>query len=247
MDTFEFFKEKLDNEISHSVRAQLWFQEPFYDGDYLDFDGLQVWCGITRATLADSGWNYVAKFTYSEDKRGDACDRECTFYENAVDSGVEMYFAEPKYIGRYEWRGEGYCARKVFREINVDFNDEDSVVESDIEEYGCGIEKKETISIYLYLYEYPRARLIDRFYYTPSKEIADRVRKSGSGFALQNTNVAAFFVEKYGYDEFLKIADFLEWNGINDLHSGNIGYLGEQLVFIDYAGYYDPEEDYGTD
>lgn len=247
MKTFDFFKEKLDTTISQNLRAMLWLQDPSYVGDYLNFNSMELWCGITRATIVDPEWDTVVKFTYSEDAHGDACDRECTFYENAVDSGVEMYFAEPQYIGRYEWHGIGYSGRDVFRELNVEFeigDDEEDTLEQEIVE--CGIKKK-AISIYLDLYQYPKADIKSNFYYSPSKEMVTKVKKSGSNFALKNTNVAAFFVEKYGYEEFLKVADFLEWNGINDLHSGNIGYLGERLIFIDYAGYYDPEEDYTSD
>ena len=247
MNTFEFFKEKLDNEISHSVRAQLWFQEPSFEGDYLEFENFDVHCGISRACIVSKDWNYVVKFTHTEDRRGDPCDRECTYYENAVDSNIEMYFVEPKYIGTYTWRGNGYWARRVFRDISyIDFsaNSDEDIMEKIQEE---DLDTIEPISIRLELYEYPKVEEAKLGYYTPSKELQNMVRKSGSNFAERNTNVAAYFVEKYGYEEFTRLADFLEWNEINDLHSGNIGYLGKRLVFIDYAGYYDPEGDYVTD
>jgi hypothetical protein len=35
-----------------------------------------------------------------------------------------------------------------------------------------------------------------------------------------------------------KINAFLSVNSINDLHTGNLGYRGDKLVFVDYSGYY---------
>ena len=203
----------------------------------MNFDNMEIWCGISRACIVDSDWDFVVKFTYLEDARGDACERECSAYENAVDSGLEKYFAKPKYIGRYEWRGEGYSAREVFRELNINFDGDDEDILENIKEEE--FQKKE-IFICLYLYEYPKVET-KSLYYTPSKEVEAKVKRSGSSFAQKNTFVAAYFVEKYGYEEFMKIADFLEWNEINDLHSGNIGYVGDKVIFIDYAGYYDPD------
>lgn len=34
-----------------------------------------------------------------------------------------------------------------------------------------------------------------------------------------------------------ELFEFLNESGINDLHSGNIGYIGDRLVLIDYSGY----------
>ena len=35
-----------------------------------------------------------------------------------------------------------------------------------------------------------------------------------------------------------EINAFLSVNSINDLHTGNLGYRGDKLVFVDYSGYY---------
>lgn len=242
MNTFEFFKEKLDMEISQSVRAQLWFQEPNYEGEYIEFDDIGVWCGATRACLVSKDWDYVVKFTYTEDMNGDPCERECETYENAVDSGVEIYFAKPQFAGTYLWKGKGYKARRIYRDISyIDFcDDSDEDILERIEEEGIG--EVMPISICLELYEYPKASKAPLLYYTPSKELSNRVKRSGTSFAMKNTSVAAYFVEKYGYEEFQKIAEFLEWNGVNDLHCGNVGVIGEKIVFIDYGGFYDDED-----
>ena len=38
-------------------------------------------------------------------------------------------------------------------------------------------------------------------------------------------------------DKVNELFDFLNENSINDLHSGNIGYIGDRIVLIDYSGY----------
>ena len=40
------------------------------------------------------------------------------------------------------------------------------------------------------------------------------------------------------YDSFERFIEFLRNSHINDLHSGNIGYIGDNVVLIDYSGYF---------
>ena len=42
----------------------------------------------------------------------------------------------------------------------------------------------------------------------------------------------------YGRETFERFQDFLDKNGINDLHTGNVGFLRDLLVLIDYSGYH---------
>jgi hypothetical protein len=39
-------------------------------------------------------------------------------------------------------------------------------------------------------------------------------------------------------EKFEALSNFLEDAGVNDLHSGNIGYINNRVVFIDYSGFY---------
>lgn len=47
------------------------------------------------------------------------------------------------------------------------------------------------------------------------------------------------FIKEYGETEFNGLLDFCDQCHINDLHSGNIGYVGGRPVIFDYAGYGD--------
>lgn len=42
----------------------------------------------------------------------------------------------------------------------------------------------------------------------------------------------------YGRETFNRLQDFLNRNKINDLHTGNVGFLKDLLVLIDYSGYH---------
>ena len=41
----------------------------------------------------------------------------------------------------------------------------------------------------------------------------------------------------YGENEIEKLLKFINDEKINDLHSGNLGYLNDRPVIVDYAGY----------
>ena len=45
------------------------------------------------------------------------------------------------------------------------------------------------------------------------------------------------FIQYYGADMFVKFSQFIRNNNINDLHDGNIGYIGNRPVLIDYSGW----------
>lgn len=77
-----------------------------------------------------------------------------------------------------------------------------------------------------------------------TKEEAESMKRSykKSNVWIRNTgnrfNVWLIDVHKYyGEKQFIKILQFID-NYIDDLHSGNIGYIGDRPVIIDYASFY---------
>lgn len=46
-----------------------------------------------------------------------------------------------------------------------------------------------------------------------------------------------FLFEEFYPDVFSSLEEFIEEHGINDLHTGNFGFLNGRPVFIDYSGY----------
>lgn len=51
------------------------------------------------------------------------------------------------------------------------------------------------------------------------------------------------FVEAYGKDTLQSLYTFLDANAITDLHEGNLGYIDNLPVIIDYAGYHETDEE----
>lgn len=49
------------------------------------------------------------------------------------------------------------------------------------------------------------------------------------------------FMEYYGKQSFYSFMEFIEDECINDLHSGNIGYIGNKPVVFDYAGWHEDD------
>lgn len=50
----------------------------------------------------------------------------------------------------------------------------------------------------------------------------------------------AKFIDLYGEKELDRLFKFLEDRGVNDLHSGNVGYLSDKRpIIFDYSGYYE--------
>ena len=50
------------------------------------------------------------------------------------------------------------------------------------------------------------------------------------------------FVESYSKDALQSLFTFLDNNAITDLHEGNLGYVDNLPVIVDYAGYYETDE-----
>ena len=44
-------------------------------------------------------------------------------------------------------------------------------------------------------------------------------------------------IDYFGSNTYYRIIDFLNDNDINDVHSGNVGFMGDRCVIFDFAGY----------
>ena len=56
----------------------------------------------------------------------------------------------------------------------------------------------------------------------------------------RNPEWMARAIQYYGYKFMRKVAEWTYLNDINDLHSGNVGYIGNyRPIILDYSGYYD--------
>lgn len=82
--------------------------------------------------------------------------------------------------------------------------------------------------------------------YGSSGEWDDQTLNSASDWISKAYNLydvavdwVADFLAYYSEEDFANLDDFLCDHDINDIHDGNIGYVGDRPVIFDYSGYYD--------
>lgn len=89
------------------------------------------------------------------------------------------------------------------------------------------------------IYMQPKARI---FNYSKSKSLSEEEQiitnrlksKCDTWFSARWIRDA---INWYGENEVEKLLNFINDEKINDLHSGNLGYLNDRPVIVDYAGY----------
>lgn len=144
-------------------------------------------------------FSYVVKFDLSDEKY---TEKEVKYYEDAVDEGLEDYFAEIHKGGNFD--GVDYY---VMEQVKCD---EDR---SSSEMYLAYCEKMDMDS--------EDEESVDEYCDQSSEEI-----------------LYTFIENVYGEKVADRINDFCIDHDINDIHNGNIGYLNDKPIIIDYAGYY---------
>ena len=243
---FSHFKSVLDDMIIHSNMFKIFIQSPRYLETEIFGDGVHIPAsvvlasGATRICVIDENYDYVVKFDYEEDARGSACEREERFYKKAEKEELNKYFSEVEYIGEYKAEFESYYPYEV--EDYLNYEDED--FERDFLEFEekFGIKKHTTIIIPLYAYrradENPS---YSRGYVTKEEETS--LRASESPLSQRALEIAIEFFKCYGAEEFNRLSDFLVAMGVNDIHRGNIGFVCDGPVIIDYAGYFDSDDE----
>ena len=136
---------------------------------------------------------------------------------------------------------EGYC--------NKEFLNYQYAIKHGYSEYFCPIEYVGEYhgkhwfgmpKLYCVDNEYGISEISDRLYQklreTHSKENAEQILEE-----LENDSeeavVREYFTQYYGNVEYETFENFLWKYDINDLHSGNVGFIDDFPVFIDYSGY----------
>lgn len=236
-EIFSHYSYILDGLIIRHDFAKYYFQSPFsldycFKEEEID---VKIACGATRGCLIDEAYNWVVKFDLGE-CGVNTCKKENNIYEAAMRDGVEKFFAEPIYLGTY-------C-----REINFfDAYDFDSYEyenvcdweDDDFIDTVSRMDEPHLITIELPLYAYPRA---NSFSPNGILNVGKARRELGmSPLTERNIVVGYEFARAYGADEYAKLVEFLKKEGVNDLHSGNVGTIAGKPILIDYCGY---EEDY---
>ena len=231
---FQHYCDMLDDMREESLVFQNFLIHPVGEIEHLEFRWSTVECGATRAAVIDSGYPYIVKFDIETDMRGDSSsEREVEIYKEAKLCGLDGCFTEAEYLG-------DYC-RTIYS-----YNLGDELYEMDDDEYMMLVEKeglvKEEYVITIPLYGYARATcdISINTNYTP--EQYTEVEHANSPLASRNWKIALKFLIDYGTDIFERLTDFCLTFNINDLHGGNIGYINDKIVLIDFGSYYSEED-----
>lgn len=234
-EIFNHFKALMDEELDNSYDFRLFMWAPDNDdGHTFETADAYITTGATRAAVIDEHYDWIVKFTICEDGRNeDLCEIENDIYHDAMAEGIEMCFTRPVYLGRYEysWVGPdiGYVQDRIY------CHDEPvaEAVNEVREIYG-----ETDNTIHAYLYAYPKAKL-GSFDRKVSDVSLEKVKSDRSPLSDRFPKIAAMFLEEYGEDIYRRLTDLCVYDHVNDIHNGNIGFINNKIVLIDYAGYHD--------
>lgn len=190
--------------------------------------------GASKLVILPYGADFVIKIPFN----GRYFNRriDCKTGEITSEGGWERFTSEEYYSEGMDFDGD-YCGREV--DIS------DMATAEDLEECFAITECVGRCGDYL-IYKQARATTIladvldeksDSLSFEERKSIRDKCNNMGVyGF---NIYWLKDFLEFFG-EEILKQLDrFINTYDINDLHTSNVGYIGNRPVLIDYSGYFE--------
>lgn len=240
MNTFRHYCEILDELIERNEFFQFYFQDPYAlygtvnaaDGYYMP-PTVELCCGVSRGALISEDCDEIVKFDIEE--YSGTCAKEIEIYEDAVGSDVSECFARGYLCGIYEKRIRTWKQYDVCDYVDTMCPEEEF-------HYACtryfSEEDKEEILIRIPLYAYEKANSIGYL----SNDIEDEEEELASSYTNsplmeRDSYIAASFVHEYGEEKYADLSQFLMEEKVNDIHCGNVGWIGKRFVIIDYAGF----------
>lgn len=182
-----------------------------YESDLQDA-GYTARSGYCRMVIFHEEWDYVIKFTYNEDAKMAYCANEEFLYGKAAEWGISECFAGVYFLGEFD-NTNIYLVERCDCDEDKMYNDSyDNQFRNFCRDRGYSAENAS-----------------DDIY----EEFQDSCNYECSG----QEGMLELAASKWGRELADKVFKFLNYFGVNDCHSANWGYLGTQLVIIDYAGY----------
>lgn len=209
---------KAHSNIDGLLRGELCVDEWEHDKANDVPENIWVDHGATRIVIGDSNsCKYVFKINYDINDPIDYNKNEMFIYNRAVEEGVEDWFAWIAKIGtiHIDDRELEVCAQAW---CDVDF---DKIAE---QSFYCQFSAECAAEGYD----------INHLTEEESEEIYDKIDEDyvGSGAGMRD-----YVYSNYPYNKVRALFNFLDKYGVNDTHAGNWGYLNDELVLTDYAGY----------
>ena len=190
--------------------------------------------GASKLVILPFGEDFVIKIPFN----GTYCDDEIDYETGEVlsEGAWEHFTSEEYYSENMEFDGN-YCGREA--DIS------DIATAEDLEECFAITECVGRCGDYL-IYKQARATailadILDEKSDSLSAEERNSIRDKCDSMGVYRFNVYWLndFLEFFG-EEILKQLDrFIDTYGINDLHTSNVGYIGNRPVLIDYSGYFE--------
>lgn len=213
-DLYNFIQEKLEGYTVGNIQSR---DVPGWLGQ-----------GISRTVLQFKEYpDIVFKIGVGEEDFGtDAFETEETIYYKAMEDGFAHYLMPIEYIGA----------------IELDYWYDRWSEEAD--EYGeyYSIEEREQVMIDIYIQpriDYTFSQKTGVFEIGSlkrEKSIAKHICETEDIFALGYRELSAYFIRKYGVEEYIKVSHYLcDTLKLDDLHNNNWAIKDGDLVLIDYA------------
>lgn len=246
------------NEILESIGKGCLGRDYFFNADEFDIDdilpGLALshreeeegspltWdSGATKLVIIPNEENYVIKIPF---EGSDECSCDCSAVCECCDCSVCMYSnrwdcsqiqsaSRSSYSGAPTANGWDYCAAEL---LNYEAAEDEDLADCFAKvELICTIhshpiykqEKAELYSDHNHKYEEGDERT------SSTREYCNR-----NNIHIFNLIWQSDFIDYFGFEKFNAFMDFINNSSINDLHCGNVGYIGDRPVLIDYSGFY---------
>lgn len=184
----------------------------FCDSNWLITNNVYIRSGATKQVLVFKNRGFVIKCDKRKSySKKSYCHLEAENYSKAVNMGIEKILLPTT----------TFCTASdgmIFYKQPIYKGD----AQFDIEEVNTRAQYLEETK----KREYRINKLVDSFY-----------DPSAIG---RNQEWMARAIQYYGYKFMRKVAEWTLLNDINDLHPGNVGYVGNyRPIILDYSGYYD--------
>jgi hypothetical protein len=178
--------------------------------------------GISRTTF------YFDEYPDIVFKIAIGCDDDCaeytfeeeeTVYYEAMEHGLEKYFAELEYIGDIKLSYE--------YEDWADEESDETVWKTETRDYNIYIQPKADFTV---------SHFFGHHCEEHSFKKETRIVESSGGSVALDTEASALFIRRHGIEEFTRLSNFFEKvRYLDDLHNSNWALLDGNMVIIDYA------------
>lgn len=194
--------------------------------------------GISKLVLLIPHENFVIKIPFTGWFEEDEYDSDYAHWVDAIDDDdrgpepiLENYYCPFEFANTpciTLPRADDYCALEV-----AIYED---AVKEDVAQYFAKEWKVDQINE-ISIYVQDRAKMLDEDKFDATVSETTTTRCALLDLRCFNSMWIADFFEAYGEDEFIKLSKFLKKHRIHDLHAGNLGYIDDMPVIIDYSCY----------